>query len=182
MLGVDGKPLIKTGKKLIDDVSGFIGTIPVEHVNIHKGILFSILYKVSVTASGVTYIQIKTGAKTVHFKPTNIATDADKFAIEFLESPTLTDGSTAITVINRNRTSSNTPETVLYSDPTDVSGGTKIDEFYIGGSVGFKAVGGDIIAGVNEFVLKPNTNYIYKITNEGTADGIIMLRMFFYEM
>jgi hypothetical protein len=170
LTGTDtGEAKVELTGGYVDAVSGFIGTIPVEHINIHEGILFSILHKVSVVASGVTYVQIKTGAKTVHFKPTNIATDAGKFAIELLESPAVTDGTTPITVVNRDRTSSNTPETVLYSDPTAVSGGTKIDEFYIGGDVGFKATGGDIIAGVIEFILKPNTDYVYKITNEGAT-------------
>jgi len=167
---------------VIDDISGVLSTIAVEHANIHKGVLFSLLHKVDITAGSTAYIQLKTGSKTVHFKPTNIATDADKFAVEFLEDPTLTDGTTPITLINRNRTSSNTPEIAAYSNPTGVSGGTKIDEFYVGGTVGQKIVGGDVIAGVNEFVLKPNTDYIYKITNEGTSDGAVMIRMFFYEI
>jgi len=166
----------------IDNISNTLNTIAVEHANIHQGILFSVLHKETIAAGAVFYIQIKTGSKTVHFKPTNISTDADKFVIEFIENPTLTDGTTPAVLINRNRISNNLPESVFYSDPTNVSGGTKIDEFYLGGSVGFKDVGGDIIAGVNEFILKPNTNYVYKITNEGTANGIIMLRMFFYEM
>lgn len=166
----------------VDSVSDTLNTIAIEHANIHQGILFSVLHKMSIATGTTAYIQIKTGSKTVHFKPTNLATDADKFAIEFLENPTLTDGTIPITVVNRNRTSDNLPETVFYSDPTNVSEGIRIDEFYIGGSVGRKATGGDIIAGVNEFILKPNTNYVFQITNEGTTDGVIMMRMFFYEM
>jgi len=70
---------------------------------------------------------------------------------------------------------------VFYSDPAVTSDGIKIDEFYLGGTYGQKTVGGDIIAGVNEFILKPNTDYLYKITNDGSADAIILTRLFFYE-
>ncbi len=133
------------------------------------------------TTTPTIYIQIKTGTKTVHFKPMNFFTDGDNFTIEFFESPTLTDGITSITAINQNRTSVNTPLTVFYSDPTVTSDGTKIDEFYLGGSYGQKVAGSDIVVGIDEIVLKPNTDYLYKITNGGTADANILMRLFFYE-
>ncbi|MBO8161171.1 MAG: hypothetical protein H0Z24_05995, partial [Thermosipho sp. (in: Bacteria)] len=114
---VDTNGYLKTTGDYIDSISDSISTIEVEHTEIHKGNSFSLLYKSIIVAEVSVYIQIKTGSKSVHLKPTNFSTDGDKFTIEFFENPTLTDGTTPITIINRNRTSSNTPLTVFYSDP-----------------------------------------------------------------
>lgn len=188
---VDNNGYLKTTGDYFDNISGAASNITIEHVEIHKGNVFhveihkgnvfSVLYKNSILASSSVYIQIKTGTKSMHLKPTNFSTDGDKFTISFFEEPVLQDGVTPVTIINRNRNSVNTPLTVFYSDPTVTSDGTKIDEFYLGGSYGQKITGSDIISGVDEFILKPNTNYLYKITNEGVSDAIIMTKLFFYE-
>lgn len=44
---------------------------------------------------------------------------------------------------------------MIYTDSTVADNGTKIDEYYIGGSVGQKQAGGDIITGGNEIVFAP---------------------------
>jgi|GEM_PF-3289695 len=152
-----------------------------EHTKIHKGELFSAFHKATLVASASISIQVKTGSKEVHFKPVDFSSDAEKFTVEIYENPTLTDGSAAVNIINRNRTSSNTAETMIYSDPTVTDNGTKIDEYHIGSSVGQKESGGDIITGGNEIVFAPNTNYLIVITNNGSAEASILAKFFFYE-
>ncbi|MBW2672584.1 MAG: hypothetical protein JRD89_04095 [Deltaproteobacteria bacterium] len=132
--------------------------------------------KYTIDAEATAYLQIKTDSDAVCFIVDSVVTDGDKMTLKMYENPTITDGSSAIALINRNRASSNTSSVSAYSDPAGVSGGTQIDEFYVGGSVGFKAVGGDILSGQKPLVLKTNEDYVISITNDGAASSTILLR------
>jgi len=132
--------------------------------------------KYTIDTKATAYLQIKTGSDAVCFMIDSVVTDGDKMMLKMYEGPTVTDGSSAVALINRNRTSSNTSSVDAYSDPSGVSGGAQIDEFYVGGTVGQKIVGGDVIAGQKPLVLKPSEDYVISITNDGSASSTILLR------
>ena len=79
-------------------------------------------------------------------------------------------GGTAFTPINRNRnyTVSNVSQIAMIISPTVTALGTEIDAQIIAGGAGKKSGGG--VAGSLEYVLKPLTTYLFRLTNvNGTA-------------
>lgn len=87
----------------------------------------------------------------------------------FYEGASTTDG-TPFTPINRNRNFavSNPSQIAMVINPTVTSVGTELDAQIIPGGGGKKASGG--AAGSLEYVLKPLTNYLFRLTNiNGTA-------------
>lgn len=88
----------------------------------------------------------------------------------YIYEGTSTTGGTAFTPINRNRNYaiSNPSEVAMVINPTVTAVGTEIDAEIIPGGVGKKSGGGT--AGSLEYVLKPLTNYLFRLTNvNGTA-------------
>ena len=88
----------------------------------------------------------------------------------YIYEGTSTTGGTAFTPINRNRNYavSNQSQVAMVINPTVTSVGTEIDAQLIAGGTGKKSGGGT--AGSLEYVLKPLTNYLFRLTNvNGTA-------------
>lgn len=83
------------------------------------------------------------------------------------ESPVAT-GGTTLTPINRNRNYTTSSQVAMIVNPTISSIGTQLDAQIIAGGTGKKASGGQ--TGSLEYVLKPLTNYLFRLTNvNGTA-------------
>jgi hypothetical protein len=79
-------------------------------------------------------------------------------------------GGTSFTPINRNRNyvQSNPSQIAMVIDPTVSALGTQIDAHIIAGGTGRRSAGG--AAGSLEYVLKPLTTYVFRLTNvNGTA-------------
>ena len=88
----------------------------------------------------------------------------------YIYEGTVTTGGTAFTPVNRNRNYavSNVSEVAMVINPTVTSVGTELDVQIIPGGTGKKSSGGT--AGSLEYVLKPLTNYLFRLTNvNGTA-------------
>ena len=83
------------------------------------------------------------------------------------ENPVAT-GGTAFTPINRNRNYTTSSQVAMIINPTVSVLGTQIDAQILPGGSGKKAAGGT--SGSLEYVLKPLTNYLFRLTNvNGTA-------------
>jgi hypothetical protein len=82
------------------------------------------------------------------------------------EGPTVTAATgTARTPINFERNGIYTPKLSILSAPTVTATGTQIDaEYFIQGTQGGKSGGGSDGA-VNEFVLKSDTKYLFRVTS-----------------
>lgn len=77
-------------------------------------------------------------------------------------------GGTAFTPINRNRNYTTSSQVAMIINPTVSSLGTQLDAQILPGGSGKKSGGGT--AGSLEYVLKPLTNYLFRLTNvNGTA-------------
>lgn len=88
------------------------------------------------------------------------------------ENPVAT-GGTAFIPINRNRNYTTSSQVAMIVNPTITSLGTQIDGQIIAGGSGKKASGGQ--TGSLEYVLKPLTNYLFRLTNvNGTAHAAYM--------
>lgn len=83
------------------------------------------------------------------------------------EGPTTT-GGTAFTPVNRNRNYTTSSDVAMVINPTVTTTGTLIDAQYLAGGIGKKAGGG--AAESLEYVFKPLTNYLIRMTNvNGTS-------------
>jgi hypothetical protein len=77
-------------------------------------------------------------------------------------------GGTAFTPINRNRNYATSSQVAMIINPTVSVLGTQLDAQIIPGGIGKKSAGGT--TGSLEYVLKPLTNYLFRLTNvNGTA-------------
>lgn len=77
-------------------------------------------------------------------------------------------GGTAFTPINRNRNYTDSSNVAMVMNPTVTATGTLLDAQFLAGGVGKKSGGGSSQS--LEFVLKPLTNYLIRLTNvNGTA-------------
>ena len=92
-----------------------------------------------------------------------------------------TTGGTAFTPVNRNRNYavSNQSQVAMVINPTVTSVGTELDAQIIPGGSGKKSSGG--AAGSLEYVLKPLTNYLFRLTNVNSAAHAASLTLEWYE-
>ena len=99
----------------------------------------------------------------------------------YIYEGTSTNGGTAFTPINRNRNYviSNPSEVAMVINPTVTAVGTEIDAEIIPGGGGKKSGGG--AAGSLEYVLKPLTNYLFRLTNVNGVAHAASLTLEWYE-
>jgi len=94
------------------------------------------------------------------------------------EGPTTT-GGTPFTPVNRNRNFTTTSDVAMVINPTVNTTGTMIDAQFLAGGVGKKTSGGS--AHSLEYVLKPLTNYLVRLTNVNGTDHAGHLALEWYE-
>ena len=99
----------------------------------------------------------------------------------YIYEGTSTTGGTSFTPINRNRNYavSSVSQVAMVINPTVTSVGTEIDAQIIPGGVGKKSSGG--AAGSLEYVLKPLTNYLFRLTNVNGVAHAASLQIEWYE-
>lgn len=99
----------------------------------------------------------------------------------YIYEGTGTTGGTTLTPISRNRNyaQSNPSQVAMVVAPTVTSLGTQIDAQVIAGGSGKKSSGG--AAGSLEYVLKPLTNYLFRLTNVNGTAHAAHLQLEWYE-
>ena len=165
-----------------DQFTGARSSMNSDHVYIHKGRLFETFRNASVNAAATMDISFLTSATGyVHIRPSAVSTSGDKVTIAFYEGVIMTVG-TGMTAYNHNRNSVIVPTAIVKHTPTVTNTGTLIAQGYIGGGTG---VGGSRSGGergdINEWVLKPNTQYLLRLTNGSSAANIIQANVLWYE-
>jgi hypothetical protein len=165
-----------------DEFTGAVKAMTADHSYIHDGLLFETFHKASVASSGVMNVSILTpAAGYIHLRPSAVSTSGDLVTIAFYEGTTMTVG-TGLTAYNHNRNSTKAPTVVVKHTPTITADGTLLGQSFIGGGTG---VGGSRSGGergeVNEWVLKPSTQYLLRITNGSSAANVIQANVLWYE-
>lgn len=170
---------------VVENITGGMKNISTDHALIHGGQAFTAVNKFTVANAASAYLEIIVPAGAyVHFKPISMQSDGPKITIQLIEAPTITTGSTAVTPVNRRRIGTPTASLLtVKNNPTAVSGGTILDQDYIGGGTGAggSTTSGGNAANDNEWVLKPATTYVIKVSNGGTAPSDINVKTFWYE-
>jgi len=148
-------------KNIVDETLPGVRVVDADNFVVHLGIAFIYREVAQLAAGGVMRLLGRVGAKEVHLTDFLIRCDQAPVTIEFFESPTVTAPGTAGTPIAKNRIVSAIPTTSVFLNPTVTSDGTRLDIDKLLGAN--KDVGGRDLH--TEWLLKPNTDYIFKITN-----------------
>ena len=150
------------------DADGMVKVASSQNTYVHEGKAFNFSFVGSI--SGVTYLMSRTGAKPVHLLGYHVQAASNAVAIEFREAPTVTSAGTAQSVISRNRIESETPTLAVYLGPTVTADGVLLATSKIFASgTGANRVGGDAAIPI-EWLLKPETDYVFKLTPGGTTE------------
>lgn len=97
----------------------------------------------------------------------------------YIYENTVATGGTPFTPINRNRNYTTSSQVAMIINPTVSTLGTQLDAQIIPGGSGKKSGGGT--AGTLEYVLKPLTNYLFRLTNVNGAAHAAHLALEWYE-
>ena len=168
------------------DERGYAISITPEHYRLHNGEAFSATAILSNLAAGATmYLEYVIPAnKTVAVQGFNIESDR-LIKSEFFEAPTVTDGTSEVSIVQRYRSSNNAALMKIYTNPTNVSGGTLLRTLIYGvmdgqgNSVKPLPPSGSDPYGFN---LKPGTKYVVKLTNmSSSTTTLIYLNVDIYE-
>jgi hypothetical protein len=124
-----------------------------------NGEIYSLSFTDDLTGSETIYLQIKTGAKSCLVLNWSLASTLQPVKVTTIESPTITNGTTAVASYNFNRQKTATATTLFYSDPTSISAGTVIHIDTAGAS---KHAGGSSLD-AELLLLKKNTSYVWKV-------------------
>jgi len=169
----------------VDEHSGAVGVIEQEHLKIHAGKLFTLSKRLVLDDAGGTnpiheFLGVVPADLFPHFRKLAVVTDGSGFDVDFYEAPTTTDDGTAVTSKNNKRNSTNEAGLLIYDAPTVTDDGELLESIMATGTKQSGALGSE---GSNEWILKPDTKYLIRITNNtaGAASSRFVINMFWYE-
>lgn len=134
-----------------------------------QGLAYEVNGYYTFTGNQTKYFQIKVNATAPLILIHSVSSSAEPFRVQWLEGPTMTDGTTEVTAYNMKRTVTAASVTKFYTDPTYTSGGTVINQYLVTAG---KAGGSEGGADGGHWKLKVNTNYLVKLeqlTNQSTS-------------
>ncbi len=148
---------------------------------VHSGIAFQVDGRDSLTNGSSFNFMAKVGALPLHFIDFTLVTTDGEVILELYENPTITSNGTAVASNNKNRSSTNTSLTACYGGTTASSNGTLIARHHILGSGqgAFTAGGSGGFGG--EWLLKPNEDYLFKITNSSGSTIQYSVSFYYFE-
>lgn len=151
-----------------------------EHRLIHDGMFFTARGIITgLAAAGTFDILLTTGQIAPHLRTVVFAFDDGPAQLELFEGTTVSAAGTEATVVNNNRLSDNTPQTVITIGPTVTDVGTSLGAFYL--PVGVPGWEGPDIG--EEFVLENNNQtYLVRFTNNTAGAITAGVKLAFYEV
>ena len=175
----DGKPAVRFIPNEVDRATQGIITIDYAHHEIHSGSHYFYTDTVTLASSGTQDYLITTPntTKWAHMLLAGIGSAITQF--DLYEGSDRT-GTSAQTVINQNRNSSNTAGVTIHKGTSSgTTDGVKIFT-HKGGSSGGVSRTESSVRNDNEIILKQNTKYIFRVTS-GTTDNITSVGFSWYE-
>lgn len=164
----------------VDSISGAVQSIEYEHSRIHsgKGFLFNGKHTVANGASAYHLLD-NPAASYPHLRVFAVTASSGPMDIEFYEGATTSASGTAVTPVNYNRNSATTAALACYNGPTVTTPGTLLAYMLITGTK-HESGSGDS-GGQTEWILKPSTKYLAKLTNNSGSSVTYALKLFWYE-
>lgn len=164
-----------------DTATGGLVVMGEIHHMIHVGRVFEASHYVPVIAAAASFdILVVTAEASPHLRIQANAGGAARLAL--YEGATTSANGTAMLVANRNRKSADTPTAGIFYGPTVTALGTQLsDEFAPGGEAAGNRTVGSAFPSFEEWILKPNTRYVVRVTNVATVDITASFSLAFYE-
>lgn len=154
----------------IVDNYGSVKTIDIGHTSVHDGISYIYTGAASDIASNQSlYFLGRTNNITAHLFNFFVQSDQAPMTIQFFEAPIVTSPGTVQSAINRNRQLMTPAIMSVYAGSVVSADGTELLLARILGDK--KTVTSEDIQG--EWLLKKNTDYVFKITNNSTQSANI---------
>lgn len=155
--------------------------IEAEHRQLHKGNMFDVSSNFDIPAGATAYLRAQVGDEEIHWRDYSIKGTTGPIAITFYEAPTITADGAIITPINRNRNSTNISGVTVDSNPTVTDDG---DFLFTNGAL--SSGGGvntvtTVESSLFEWVLSPNTSYLFKLENTDSQTSNVYASFFYYE-
>lgn len=170
-----------------DTYTNAVISITEPHALAHLGFVFHSARKhtgLADTASTDILVRVPAGTYP-HFHRLRLSVGSGPVDINVYEGATITGVGTAMAMNNTNRNSTLTPNTLIYHTPTNSDLGTEIHTQWIpptGAGVGMRDVGFANAESGEEWLLKPNTDYLIRITNLSGAAIDFLIEMLWYEL
>ena len=157
------------GTPIVADKSGGIRTVSELQSAVHDGMAFGFTQYSTILAGASLIMLGVTGARQVHFDGFLCDISQGPFLLELYESPTVTTLGTQQSSRRRNRSNPNVSQMLIYAGGTVSANGLLIaDDLLLGIGQGSNVVSGS--AGLDDgFVLKANTTYMIKMTNQAAS-------------
>lgn len=152
--------------------------------NVKNGLQFEFGTQATTVATGANLdILFVTGAKPVIIKDRAISFNGAGIAAVVYETPTVSANGTALFVGNLSRIAPQSTTISAYQGPTVSNAGTQISapNASIGSTAQGQSVTGTFSTGGAERILKPNTSYLLRITNNDTSSCKIAVYVTWYE-
>jgi hypothetical protein len=132
-----------------------------ENSAVHSSIGFDHSSRNTLGIGGIAYLMFVTGTKQCHMMNNFLKSSEAPLDIDFFESPTVSANGTLLASTSRNRVSPGTATALVYGGPTVTSTGIQLSTDSIYGS---NKAGGDNVTS-DEWLLAPNTKYLFRVTN-----------------
>lgn len=166
-------------------VNGSVGalvTVDAIHRQIHIGRLFEAgHYATGIANAGTVDILIVTAINSPHVRFQIGASGAA--TAQLYEDVSASANGTAVSSFNRNRNSANTVTTTLFHTPTITNTGTALMlEYLPGGEASGNRTVGSTLPTFEEWILKPATKYLVRITNVSGSAISAAANFAFYEI
>lgn len=180
-------PKVELAGTGVDTFTGAQGVISEPHLLGHQGKMFHASIKVTgILDAGIENILFKVPAGVFpHLHKTRTNVGAGDVDIVSYEGTTVSADGAAVTVDNTNRNSSNTPDMTIFTGPTITGDGTEIHRLWLppaGVGIGRSAIGLSGAEAGEEWVLKPATNYLHRLTNNSGSTISAWFEFLFYEV
>lgn len=162
--------------------------IDAEHRLVHEGLVYSVSSVQTGIANGASasfLMKVPAGvfphARVIDWSASNGAG-----TIFLYEDTAVSGDGTTVDIRNRNRVSSRTASSTLFVGPTVTNVGTELDRVFLPdvGGGGFFAGPAGIFGSQpgEEWVFKPNSNYMFRLTNNSGAAITIGFNLAWYEL
>lgn len=162
------------------DVSNAIITISLEHSKIHQGEGWEVSIETGDILPGANYyVLFKTSeGYRPHLRSYEVTATDSPVVIRLFENAEVSTNGSAVSSKNRNRNESDVNGVSVFSQPAVTNEGTRLETDFI--TSGGNKIGGNAGSFYEEWIMKPSTNYLIKITNNSNNTIKAFINAFWY--
>jgi hypothetical protein len=174
----------QAGTSASDQITGLLVSISEIHHFIHEGKFFvSWADTASLPDTQSFSVLIDPNEAVPHVRIT--VSMGGQGLFELFENTTVTANGNVVTAVNKNRLSSRTAQTLLYSSPSVTESGNLIGRKVVEGGSGtgpFSTATGAETSIFEEYILNPDRLYLARLTNQSGGARIAGIGVDFYEL